>query len=193
MMTVFLFVAALLLSFIGDSSASYCLCNDGVPDTALQKTIDYACGSGADCSAILQVGSCYQPNTVKAHCDYAANSYYQRKGQVAGSCDFSGTATVSTLPPSTVIAGCTYPASPSQAGNSTLTPTLGTMTNGTSSTTSGSPSTTPGTASTTIPGVYGTNSGVAPGSYNSSSHDSAATSLFIVLTLLLVSLLLFRV
>ncbi|KAL9270322.1 PLASMODESMATA CALLOSE-BINDING PROTEIN 3-like protein [Drosera capensis] len=189
-----LFSSRKVACVLGVFGATYCLCNDGVPDTALQKTIDYACGSCADCSAILQIGSCYQPNTVKAHCDYAANSYYQRKGQVAGSCDFSGTATVSTSPPSTVIAGCTYPASPSQAGNSTMTPTLGTTTNGTSSTRSGSPSTTPGTASTTIPGVYGTNSGVAPGNYaNSSSHHSAATALFILLTLLLFSLLLFRV
>ena len=78
------------------------MCKDGEPDTTLQKNIDYACGSGADCSAILQNGACYQPNTVKAHCDFAVNSYYQKKSNVSGSCDFAGTATTTyTLTSST--------------------------------------------------------------------------------------------
>ncbi|KAK8923710.1 Glucan endo-1,3-beta-glucosidase-like protein 3 [Platanthera zijinensis] len=66
---------------------------------ALQKTIDYACGAGADCGPILQNGACYNPNTVLTHCSYAANSYYQRKGQAQGACDFSGTATLTTTDP----------------------------------------------------------------------------------------------
>lgn len=63
-------------------------------DQVLQKDIDYACGAGADCSPILQNGPCFNPNTIKDHCNYAVNSYFQRKGQAPGSCDFSGTATV---------------------------------------------------------------------------------------------------
>ncbi|GAB2280194.1 hypothetical protein Dimus_014836 [Dionaea muscipula] len=181
-MAVLLFLAALLMSFNGYSSATYCICKDGVGDAALQKTLDYACGAGADCSAILQNAACYQPNTVKSHCDYAANSYYQRKGQVAGSCDFSGTATVSANPPTTTVAGCTYPASPSQAAT---TPTTGTTTTGTPSTT------TTGTPSTTTPGVYGTGVGVAPtGLSESSSQDPPPYSLSITLTTLLLSSLL---
>ncbi|MFS7992870.1 putative X8 domain-containing protein [Helianthus anomalus] len=45
---------------------------------------------------ILPNAACFKPNTVKDHCDcnYAVNSYYQRKNQALGSCDFSGTATV---------------------------------------------------------------------------------------------------
>lgn len=78
------------------AGATYCVCKDGLSNQALQKTIDYACGSEANCSAILQNGACYQPNTVKDHCNYAANSYFQRKGQAVGTCDFSGTATTSS-------------------------------------------------------------------------------------------------
>jgi len=71
-----------------------------VGDQALQKAIDYACGAGADCTPILQNGACFQPNTVKDHCNYAVNSYFQRKGQAQGSCDFAGAATPSQNPPS---------------------------------------------------------------------------------------------
>lgn len=76
------------------------MCNSGLSDSILQKNIDYACGAGADCSAILQNGACFNPNTVKDHCNYAVNSYYQRKGQITGSCDFQGTATVTQTVPS---------------------------------------------------------------------------------------------
>ncbi|XP_038694843.1 PLASMODESMATA CALLOSE-BINDING PROTEIN 3-like isoform X2 [Tripterygium wilfordii] len=110
-MAVLVFLV-LLLSLTGHSSATYCLCKDGVGDQSLQKAIDYACGAGADCTPILQNGPCYQPNTVKDHCNYAVNSYYQRKGQATGSCDFSGTATVSANPPTTAASGCAYPSSP---------------------------------------------------------------------------------
>ena len=84
-------------SYIG---AAYCVCKDGLSDQALQKSLDYACGAGADCTPIVQNGACYSPNTVKNHCDYAVNSYYQKKSQAQGSCDFSGTATVSQTAPS---------------------------------------------------------------------------------------------
>lgn len=69
-------------------------------DQALQKAIDYACGAGADCTPITQNGACYQPNTMKDHCNYAVNSYFQRKGNVQGSCDFAGAAATSQTPPS---------------------------------------------------------------------------------------------
>lgn len=80
--------------------ALYCVCKDGVSSQLLQKAIDYACGTGADCSPILQNGPCFQPNTVKDHCNYAVNSYYQRKGNVQGSCDFAGAAAPTQTPPS---------------------------------------------------------------------------------------------
>ncbi|RWW57090.1 hypothetical protein BHE74_00036142 [Ensete ventricosum] len=77
---------------------------------ALQKTLDYACGAGADCTPIIQNGACYNPNTVLGHCSYAANSYYQRKGQAGGACDFAGTATLTSTDPGGN--GCTYPGTP---------------------------------------------------------------------------------
>ncbi|XP_042402147.1 PLASMODESMATA CALLOSE-BINDING PROTEIN 3-like isoform X2 [Zingiber officinale] len=101
-------VAALFLAMIGGSEATWCVCKPEMGDTALQKTLDYACGAGADCNPILQNGACYSPNTVRSHCSYATNSYYQRKGQAQGACDFSGTATLTTTDPS--YSSCTYPA-----------------------------------------------------------------------------------
>ncbi|KAK8943692.1 Glucan endo-1,3-beta-glucosidase-like protein 3 [Platanthera guangdongensis] len=82
-----------------DVHAAWCVCRQDASIPALQKTIDYACGAGADCGPILQNGACYNPNTVLTHCSYAANSYYQRKGQAQGACDFSGTATLTTTDP----------------------------------------------------------------------------------------------
>ncbi|KAL3578778.1 hypothetical protein D5086_020282 [Populus alba] len=107
-MAVLVFLG-LFLALTGHSSATYCVCKDGVGDTQLQKSLDYACGAGADCTQIIQNAPCYQPNTVKDHCSYAVNSYFQKKGQAVGSCDFSGTAMTSATPPQT--SGCTYPAS----------------------------------------------------------------------------------
>lgn len=69
-------------------------------DSALQKTLDYACGNGADCNPIHQNGPCYNPNTVRAHCNYAVNSFFQKKGQAAGTCDFASTASITTTDPS---------------------------------------------------------------------------------------------
>ncbi|KAG0485405.1 hypothetical protein HPP92_009484 [Vanilla planifolia] len=106
----------LLLALSGCSDAAWCICRTDVSSTALQKTLDYACGAGADCSTILQNGACYNPNTVINHCSYAANSYYQRKGQAPGTCDFSGTAVLTQNDPS--LNGCTYPATPSAAATS---------------------------------------------------------------------------
>ncbi|KAH9778136.1 plasmodesmata callose-binding protein 3 [Citrus sinensis] len=124
-------------------AANWCVCKDGVGDPVLQKALDYACGAGADCNPIHSNGPCYNPNTVKAHCSYAVNSYFQRKGQAQGSCDFSGSATVATTDPST--AGCSYPSSASTSGTTTTSPT--TPVTGTPGTTT--PTTTPSTTTPT--------------------------------------------
>lgn len=76
------------------------MCKSGLNDTALQKAIDYACGHGADCTAIIQNGACYNPNTVIAHCSYAANSYYQQNNEESTACDFGGAAATTSTDPS---------------------------------------------------------------------------------------------
>ncbi|KAH7852042.1 hypothetical protein Vadar_019827 [Vaccinium darrowii] len=152
-----LLVAALLLSIAAHSSAtSWCVCKEGMGDAVLQKTLDYACGAGADCNTIKQNAACYSPNTVRAHCNYAVNSFFQKKGQAQGTCDFAGTAVVTTTDPSTT--GCSYPSSASTAATSTTptTTTPSTTTPGTT-TTPATSTTTPSTTTTTTP-VTGTGS-----------------------------------
>ncbi|KAB2633593.1 glucan endo-1,3-beta-glucosidase-like protein 2 [Pyrus ussuriensis x Pyrus communis] len=113
-MAALAFAALLLLAMAGQSSANWCVCKDGDP-TALQRALDYACGAGADCNPIKPNGVCYNPNTVKAHCSYAVNSYFQKKGQSTGTCDFSGTATpTATDPTHQVLLRQHHPREPAQ-------------------------------------------------------------------------------
>lgn len=88
--------------------ANWCVCKDG-SDAILQKTLDYACGAGADCNPIHQNAPCFNPNTVRAHCNYAVNSYFQKKGQAQGSCEFAGTATVTASDPSNNSSNLSFP------------------------------------------------------------------------------------
>ncbi|XP_017972732.1 PREDICTED: PLASMODESMATA CALLOSE-BINDING PROTEIN 3 [Theobroma cacao] len=145
-----LVLAVLILAMTGRSSATWCVCKDNVGDASLQKTLDYACGAGADCNAIHSNGPCFNPNTVKAHCNYAVNSYFQKKGQGQGSCDFAGTATVTASDPSST--GCAYPSSVSAASSTTPTTPVTTTTPSTTTPSTMNPST--NTPTSTTP--YGT-------------------------------------
>jgi hypothetical protein len=96
------FLLLLLAASIRGSTAAWCVCRADANETALQETLDYACGQGADCTPVATGGSCHNPDSVVAHCSYAANSYYQRSSQTKGAtCDFGGTATLTTTDPST--------------------------------------------------------------------------------------------
>ncbi|KAL2515366.1 PLASMODESMATA CALLOSE-BINDING PROTEIN 3 [Forsythia ovata] len=163
-MARFLFqVLVLILAMATHSSATWCICKDG-NDAALQKTLDYACGAGADCNPTHQNGPCFNPNTVKAHCNYAVNSYFQKKGQTPTACDFSGTAYTVTSDPST--AGCSYPTSAS--GASTTPVTTNTNTPSTSLPSGGSPVVT--TPSGSVLG--GGSNGLGPSGINTDMSDA---------------------
>ncbi|KAF8413614.1 hypothetical protein HHK36_001606 [Tetracentron sinense] len=89
------------------SGGSWCVASQTASQTALQVALDYACGyGGADCSAIQQSGSCYNPNSLHDHASYAFNYYYQ-KNPAPTSCNFGGTAMVTNTDPSS--GSCQYP------------------------------------------------------------------------------------
>jgi hypothetical protein len=59
-------------------SPSWCVCRPNASDAALQMTIDYACANGAYCAPLHAGAQCHSPDTLLAHCSYAANSYFHR-------------------------------------------------------------------------------------------------------------------
>ncbi|CAI9785291.1 unnamed protein product [Fraxinus pennsylvanica] len=176
-----------LFAITGHSDAAYCVCNDGLSTDVYQKNIDYACGAGADCTPITQNGPCYNPNTVKDHCNYAVNSYFQKKGQNAQSCNFLNTATVSQSAPSSSTSGCVYPSSASNGTSTTpsTTPTTGGTPTMGGTPTGGTPvggTPTGGTPSTMVPGTTtGTPGfGLGPTGSGFTNTDSSDTSVTLV-------------
>ncbi|TKY60108.1 PLASMODESMATA CALLOSE-BINDING PROTEIN 5 [Spatholobus suberectus] len=151
------------------SGGQWCVASQGASDTALQVALDYACGyGGADCSALQQGASCYNPNTVRDHASYAFNDYYQ-KNPVPTSCVFGGTATLTSNDPSN--GNCKY-ASPKSTSVSPPPPTY---------VSPPSPPTpmTPTQPGTTIPGGGSTVYGSEP-----TGSPNTATSKFYSLPLL---------
>ncbi|MED6161525.1 hypothetical protein PIB30_061598 [Stylosanthes scabra] len=133
----------------GGSSGQWCIASASAQDKALKVALDYACGYGADCSAIQPGASCYNPDTLKDHASYAFNDYYQ-KNPAPTSCSFGGTATLTNKDPSN--GNCHYSSSKSSSMSPPTTTTYGSPPNGMMS-----PPTTGGTTMTpTPPGGSGT-------------------------------------
>ncbi|PSS04696.1 Glucan endo-1,3-beta-glucosidase [Actinidia chinensis var. chinensis] len=100
------------------TNKTYCVAVDGVDTKTLQTALDWACGPGrANCSEIQPGEVCYQPKNVKNHASYAFDSYYQKEGKSAGSCDFKGVAMITTTDPSH--GSCIFPGSKTVSRNKT--------------------------------------------------------------------------
>ncbi|KAJ8761785.1 hypothetical protein K2173_004597 [Erythroxylum novogranatense] len=111
------------------TNQTYCIAAEGVDSKTLQAALDWACGPGrANCSEIQAGESCYQPNNVKNHASYAFDSYYQKEGRASGSCDFKGSAMITTTDPSH--GSCIFPGS-RKVGNKTRTVMSATASSGT--------------------------------------------------------------
>ncbi|XP_062176946.1 glucan endo-1,3-beta-glucosidase 7-like [Alnus glutinosa] len=89
------------------TAAGWCVPKASVSDAQLQADLDYACGQGIDCGPIQPGGACFEPNTVLSHAAYAMNLYFQTSAKKPGDCDFSQTATLTSINPS--YNACIYP------------------------------------------------------------------------------------
>ena len=84
----------------GPKYSLWCVAKPSVPEPIIEEAMNYACGSGADCTSIQPNGPCFQPNTLLSHASYAFNSYWQRTKVAGGTCEFGGTAILVTIDPS---------------------------------------------------------------------------------------------
>ncbi|GMH01975.1 hypothetical protein Nepgr_003814 [Nepenthes gracilis] len=92
------------------TNQTYCVAKYGANPKLLQAALDWACGPGkVDCSALMQGGLCYEPDTVAAHSTYAFDAYYHQMAMAPGTCYFNGVATVTTTDPSH--GSCKFPGS----------------------------------------------------------------------------------
>lgn len=82
------------------TSTGWCVPRNGATDEQLQASLDWACGQGIDCGPIQPGGACFEPNNVASHAAFAMNMYFQKSPKKPTDCDFSQTATLTSLNPS---------------------------------------------------------------------------------------------
>nr|VDC82582.1 unnamed protein product [Brassica rapa] len=175
------------VSSLSGYGASWCVCKTGLSDTVLQSTLDYACGNGADCNPTHPKAPCFDPDNVRSHCNYAVNSFFQKKHQAPGTCDFSGTATPTNSDPS--YSGCTFPTSASGSGGSTTVTPGTTNPKGGSTTLPGGNGNSPFSGTSSTNGVFGNNStGINPDYTTESSAFALRNSSTFLTYLLLIAL-----
>ncbi|XP_058100676.1 PLASMODESMATA CALLOSE-BINDING PROTEIN 5-like [Magnolia sinica] len=105
----------------------WCVAKNNAEDAALQSALDWACGAGgADCGPIQQGGACFEPQDIQSHASYAFNNYFLKNGVAQQSCDFSGSAALTSLNPSHGI--CVFPSSSAAKNGSFTGLTGGTIT-----------------------------------------------------------------
>ncbi|KAF7007871.1 hypothetical protein CFC21_022765 [Triticum aestivum] len=79
----------------------FCVANSSATHSALKQSLDWVCGPGsANCSAIQPGQQCYKADDIVAVASYAFNDYYHRTQASGGTCNFNGTATISSTDPS---------------------------------------------------------------------------------------------
>ncbi|KAL8495991.1 hypothetical protein ACS0TY_019925 [Phlomoides rotata] len=84
-----------------NSSQVFCVARPGADAGSLRSGLDWACGPGqANCDVIQQGQLCFVPDTLQNHASYAYNDYYQKKRTSGGSCDFGGSAVITSVDPS---------------------------------------------------------------------------------------------
>ncbi|CAL0328048.1 unnamed protein product [Lupinus luteus] len=83
------------------STAVFCVAKDDADTDKLKGGLSWACGQGqANCVAIQAGKPCYFPNNLESHASYAYNDYFLKMHNAGGTCDFDGTATITTKDPS---------------------------------------------------------------------------------------------
>ncbi|KAF7140754.1 hypothetical protein RHSIM_Rhsim06G0133900 [Rhododendron simsii] len=82
----------------------WCVAMNNANSSTLQAVLDWACGpGGADC------GPCYDSGDILTMASYAFNNYFLTHGLTDDSCNFAGTAALTSLNPSH--GSCKFPSS----------------------------------------------------------------------------------
>ncbi|CAI9108148.1 OLC1v1007681C3 [Oldenlandia corymbosa var. corymbosa] len=88
----------------GNSSGVFCVVRPDADTEKLQNGLNWACGQGgANCTAIQTGQPCYFPDSLQNHASYAYNDYYQRMHLIGGTCDFNGSAILTSQDPSMLL------------------------------------------------------------------------------------------